>query len=85
MKIRGRTLNDDGAPGIAGVDDDGDGSIDEGDVADDDEDGQSDEDWYDPVVFYLSGSAVIERRAYPGTKTATARERAGFCGIRAGR
>ena len=32
---------------------------------DDDEDGQDDEDWFDPVVFYLQGSALIERRAVP--------------------
>lgn len=57
--------NGDAAPGIAGVDDDGDGSIDEGNVADDDEDGQIDEDWYDPVVFYLQGSVLTERRAVP--------------------
>lgn len=61
----GADNNGDAAPGIAGVDDDGDGSVDEGNVNDDDEDGQSDEDWFDPVVFYLQGSAVIERRAVP--------------------
>lgn len=54
-------MNGDGEPGIAGVDDDGDGSIDEGNFNDDDEDGQMDEDWYDVVVFSLSGSDLIER------------------------
>lgn len=58
-------MNGDSAPGIVGVDDDGDGAIDEGNVDDDDEDGKTDEDWYDPVVFYLQGSSLIERRAVP--------------------
>lgn len=57
--------NSDGAPGLAGVDDDGDGSIDEGAPADDDEDGASDEDWLDPVVFYLEGSNLVERQPFP--------------------
>lgn len=54
-------MNGDGAPGIKGVDDDGDGLIDEGSVNDDDEDGKTDEDWPDPVVFYLSGNTLYER------------------------
>lgn len=53
--------NGDGAPGIAGFDDDGDGSIDEGPHTDDDEDGLVNEDWYDAVVYFLSGSNLIER------------------------
>lgn len=61
----GADVNGDGAPGLAGIDDDGDSEIDEGNVADDDEDGQDDEDWYDPVVFYLNGSSLLERRAVP--------------------
>lgn len=36
--------NTDGEPGIAGLDDNGNGAIDDGDVADDDEDGSKDED-----------------------------------------
>ncbi len=48
-------------PGIEGVDDDGDGSIDEGDKNDDDEDGSKNEDWLDPVVYYLNGSDLVER------------------------
>ncbi len=58
-------LNQDGEPGLAGVDDDGDGQIDESDVEDDDEDeddrGTKDEDWLDPVVYFLSGTTLLER------------------------
>lgn len=58
--------NGDGCPGICGVDDDGDGFFDEGGSdEDDDEDGQSNEDWLDPVVFYLASSSLLERRAVP--------------------
>ena len=48
-------------PGLAGVDDDGDGSTDEGDKNDDDEDGVKNEDWLDPVVYYLNGTDLVER------------------------
>lgn len=59
-------MNNDGQPGIAGVDDDGDGQVDEGGSnRDDDEDGSADEDWLDPVVFYLQGSDLIERTPVP--------------------
>ncbi len=61
----GEDMNFDFQPGIAGVDDDGDGDIDEGNRNDDDEDGQSNEDWQDSLVFYLQGSSLIERRAVP--------------------
>ncbi len=64
----GGDLNGDGQPGIAGVDDDGDGMVDEGSalqVSDDDEDGSTDEDWYEPVVFRLVGSTLIERMPQP--------------------
>ena len=54
-------MNKDTKPGIAGVDDDGDGSTDEGHFADDDEDGANNEDWFDPVVFFLSGTTLLER------------------------
>ena len=54
-------MNGDGCPGVCGVDDDADGSIDEGNDDDDDEDGNVDEDWYDPLVFYL-GSGVLKMR-----------------------
>ena len=64
-------MNGDGCPGNCGVDDDGDGLVDEGgDSADDDEDGQSDEDWYDPVVFYLAGGTLMHRIPVPWDETA---------------
>ncbi|QMU60513.1 MAG: prepilin-type N-terminal cleavage/methylation domain-containing protein [Gammaproteobacteria bacterium] len=58
-------MNGDGAPGVVGVDDDGDTQVDEGDVNDDDEDGNVDEDWLDPLVYYLNNGALIERIAVP--------------------
>lgn len=54
--------NEDSESGIAGVDDDGDGTIDEDAQEDDDEDGTKNEDWLDAVVFFLSGSTLVERR-----------------------
>jgi len=57
----GQDMNHDNRPGVAGIDDDGDGSIDEGHLADDDEDGSNNEDWFDPVVFFLSGTTLMER------------------------
>lgn len=57
-----RDNNSDVRPGIKDVDDDGDGNIDEGNTGDDDEDGSFGEDWFDPVVFFLNGSTLIERR-----------------------
>jgi len=54
-------VSGDGASGLIGVDDDGDGLVDEGPAPDDDEDGANDEDWIDPIVFFLSGSTLIER------------------------
>ncbi len=54
-------MNGDGAPGIAGVDDDLDGIKDEGHVSDDDEDGVDNEDWYDPIVFHLNGTTLMQR------------------------
>ena len=44
-----RNTNLDGLAGIGGIDDDGDGSIDEGDEFDDDEDGSIDEDHLDGI------------------------------------
>lgn len=61
--------NGDGCPGVCGVDDDGDGNTDEGDVRDDDEDGVIEEDWYDPVVFYLDNGVVKERTPTPWDET----------------
>jgi prepilin-type N-terminal cleavage/methylation domain-containing protein len=55
--------NTDGQPGVAGVDDDGDGAVDEGHQSDDDEDGANNEDGIDPVVFFLSGTTLVERLA----------------------
>ena len=55
-------INGDNKPGVIDFDDDGDGNIDEGNNDDDDEDGSRSEDWFDPVVFFLSGSTLIERR-----------------------
>ena len=61
----GSDMNGDTTGGIAGVDDDADGAIDEGNPDDDDEDGSVDEDWYDPVVFYLAGSVLKKRTPVP--------------------
>ena len=58
-------MNADFQPGIAGVDDDMDGSVDEGNRVDDDEDGTNNEDWYDAVVYYLSGNQLMERNPVP--------------------
>jgi hypothetical protein len=54
--------NNDNKAGIADTDDDGDGSVDEGNKQNDDEDDAMNEDWFDPVVFVLRGSTLIERR-----------------------
>ena len=58
-------MNNDACPGICNLDDDGDDQIDEGGINDDDEDGRTDEDWYDPVVFYLSGNRLVQRTPVP--------------------
>jgi prepilin-type N-terminal cleavage/methylation domain-containing protein len=55
-------LNSDSQPGVAGVDDDGDSQIDEGNLQDDDEDGLMNEDWLDPVVYFLNGTDLVERQ-----------------------
>ena len=52
--------NADGAPGELNQDDDGDEQIDEGSDADDDEDGLVNEDGYDPVVYSLDGTDLVE-------------------------
>ena len=60
-----RDMNGDARPGLKNVDDDLDGLIDEGGgpmKIDDDEDGLGDEDWFDPVVYYLNGNNLIERQ-----------------------
>ena len=61
----GSDFNGDACPGICTVDDDGDGAIDDGSADDDDEDGNSFEDPYDPVVFYLDGNTLMERMPVP--------------------
>ena len=58
-------MNNDGCPGNCNSDDDSDGTTDEGDPEDDDEDGSKNEDWYDPVVFYLNNGTLIERTPVP--------------------
>ncbi len=58
-------MNGDGCPGICGVDDDGDGMIDGGSIDNDDEQGGSYEDWYNPLVFYLENGSLKERTPVP--------------------
>ena len=62
--------NKDEESGIAGIDDNANGDVDESDKKDDDEDGSEDEDWYDPIVYFLkTGSngrlALFERSPVP--------------------
>jgi len=64
----GGDMSGDLMPGLYGVDDDGDGTIDEGSLlqlANDDEDGSSDEDWLDTLLFYLEGGVLKERMPVP--------------------
>jgi hypothetical protein len=66
----GADSNGDGCPGSCNVDDSapaaiGSGQIDEAGIQDDDEDGSDDEDWFDPVVFYLAGDTLIQRVPVP--------------------
>ena len=65
-------MNADGCPGLCLVDDDLDGSIDEGSASDDDEDGGEFEDWLDPVVFHLVGNTLVERTPVPWDTTGNA-------------
>ena len=59
----------DGAPGIKGIDDDGDGTIDNGSTSDNDENGSiatpvgagTGTDWIDAVVYRVSGTQLLER------------------------
>jgi hypothetical protein len=51
----------DAEAGLKGFDDDGDGSVDEGNEFDDDEDGFEDEDWLDSIVYFVSGTNLMER------------------------
>ena len=50
-----------GKSGLASVDDDLDGATDESGKDDDDEDGTNNEDWLDPVVYFLNGTNLIQR------------------------
>jgi prepilin-type N-terminal cleavage/methylation domain-containing protein len=60
-----RDNNGDGCPGVCGVDDDGDGQVDEASADDDDEEGRVDDDWFNPVVFYLNNGTLMERTPVP--------------------
>ena len=57
--------NGDGCPGRCGVDDNSDGTIDNGSDDNDDEEDSEFEDGYDPLVFYLDGNVLIERVPVP--------------------
>jgi prepilin-type N-terminal cleavage/methylation domain-containing protein len=68
----GHDSNDDGSPGIAEMDDNGDGVVDNGDTAvDDDEDGVRNEDCINPVIYtFDSGTNTLkEQSIYQGTTT----------------
>jgi len=53
--------SNDAKAGIQGMDDDGDGSVDEGNVKDDDEDGFFEEDPLNPLVYFLeSGTSTFK-------------------------
>jgi prepilin-type N-terminal cleavage/methylation domain-containing protein len=67
----GSDMNGDSCPGICGVDDDGDGDVDEGSADNDDESGGSNEDWYNPVVFYLDNGILRERTPVPWNENGT--------------
>lgn len=62
-------MNGDARPGIRDFDDDGDGSIDEGATPDDDEDGLINEDWWEVVAFYQTGTTLVERIPVPWDET----------------
>ena len=60
--------NDDAAPGIAGMDDNGDGQVDNGDTqADDDEDGIRNEDNINAVIFFVESGTEDLREEIPST------------------
>ena len=61
----GGDTNSDTCSGSCLVDDNRDGIVDNGSANDDDEDGVTDEDWNDAVVFYLSGGNLIQRTPIP--------------------
>lgn len=56
-----KQMTDDGKSGIEGVDDDGDGQVDESGQDDDDEDGLVDEDPLNPVIYsYDGGTSTLQ-------------------------
>jgi len=57
-------MNNDNLSGKLG-DDDNDGLTDEGAPVNDDEDDLDDEDWLDPLVYYLAGTTLVERLPVP--------------------
>lgn len=65
----GWDANGDAKNGIAGMDDDGDGSVDEGaNDRDDDEDGLTQEDSLNPIVYFLdSGTNTLKETSPTGT------------------
>lgn len=58
-------VNDDAEPGIAKVDDNGDGLVDNANLRDDDEDGRLDEDPVETLVYYLDPVTKILWERYP--------------------
>ena len=60
-------MNDDNVSGIAGIDDDGDGSVDEGSNSDDDEDGLIDEDPLNPLIYSFDSSTNTLLERFPHT------------------
>ena len=59
--------NSDNAPGIAGIDDDGDGNVDEDSKGDDDEDGLIDEDPLNPIIYSFDSSTNTLREIFSDT------------------
>jgi hypothetical protein len=57
--------------GIAGVDDDGDGLVDEGNQVDDDEDGSSNEDMINPVIYSYDNATNTLTESIPFTGEST--------------
>lgn len=59
--------NSDNAPGIADIDDDGDGNVDEGSKWDDDEDGLIDEDFLNPLIYSFDSSTNTLQEIFSDT------------------
>jgi hypothetical protein len=55
-------MNGDGCPGRCSIDDNGDGTVDNGAVNDDDEDGMADEDPIDPLTYYVTNGSLYEKK-----------------------